>query len=311
MVKKLAVIEAPTKDEIYTPVVIGGMEIEILDETGTSAWDAVLDTTLDKHIETLVAKGTQGRKRKYLHASDILKKEYKWHSTQRDFCYRQCVLAATELYEPVETFLDPHTRAVYENGEKIHERWQHWFELAGISLGTEVKHKEDETGLRLTTDAIVDLYEDGRPWIAEIKGYQLTTYNSMVWEVKPSKNNPGKYKEEPPEDAHRQLQLYMHMTGIHIGIVLVECKNDQKFHTWECFYQPELIADIIIRINTADVMAKDHMDTGNVPERICESITCSRARECGMKEACFMDDEERDQVRLIKIGRMTSHDLEL
>lgn len=313
--KAAAVVEEETSleqaEQLYTLVKLGGRSYEVVDQEHDTTFENLIDNSLDRRLDEIIAKGSMGRKRKHLHASDILRKEFKWNSTERDFCYRQCVLAGSELYEPVETFLDPHTRAVYENGEAIHGRYQRWFEMAQVSLGTEVRHMEVGTGLRLTTDAIVDLYENGVPYIAEIKGYKLKTYNKLVYTTLPDRyrHKPGVYRKEPPEDAHRQLQLYMHMTGIHQGFVLVECKDDQYYHAWECEYNPDVIEDIIIRVNTTDVMVKSHVRTGNLPERICESKECTRARECSMRDACFMGETTRQQYRQWRLRQITVHDV--
>lgn len=94
----------------------------------------------------------------------------------------------------------------------------------------------------------------------------------------------------PKLDHVIQIQTYMWLTGLKWGIVLYWQKGENGVAA--------LIEHLIERDEETIMMIKDTLksiwegvDGGSLPDRICDSPTCPRAKACAVKDACFgLDD---------------------
>lgn len=88
-----------------------------------------------------------------------------------------------------------------------------------------------------------------------------------------------------PQDAHRkQIQMYMFLTGIKDGIILYFNKNESTVHHFDEVYDHKIVDQMLDNL----AKARDGMRKKVVPsEKICESKSCARAKQCPVREICF------------------------
>jgi hypothetical protein len=97
----------------------------------------------------------------------------------------------------------------------------------GVVKATEVQIK---TGLfRGRADAI--LFNDGKLAVLEIKSV--------------NKGEFGKLKKFASWQAYAQLQMYLHCLNIEDGIILVECKDDQRLKEFHIRRKPRIAREQI------------------------------------------------------------------
>lgn len=199
------------------------------------------------------------------HASAILAPENEW-------CVRRHVLSA--LYPEAAERAVPkpwgsHTNAVFLNGWHLHEKYQQLLSTHGQVLEVETAHYDETRMLHFTPDAIV-LF-DGQPYVVEIKGYCLESYNRL--------DEAG----EPPQAAHHQANFYCHLLGIEHALILVECKNTQEFKVW-CIQHDAALARVYLDRCYA---IKGAITTKSLPSRTCSSCRDRLAEKCPMRTLCF------------------------
>ena len=208
-----------------------------------------------------------------LHASALLIPEEQW-------CVRRHVLAERfpDRVERIELMQwQWKTHSIFENGWDLHQRWQQVFLNAGIAVFNremndyelDLTHVDQEGMLHFSPDAIIEY--GGIQYVVEIKGYNDRTYQQMI------------AAPHPPEAAHRQCNLYMHMLGLKRGFVLVENKNTQDFHVWAVAYDFDMTQLYIDRL----YQVKGKLATGSMPARKCFSPGDTLARSCPMRKICF------------------------
>jgi len=207
-------------------------------------------------------KGARGG----LHASSILAPE----KGNNQFCYREQVL--NMFFKPVVPALSPRLLQIFLHGWSLHEKWQSLFVECGVAVQVETTRKSSTWDLYHTPDAIIEIL--GRKYVVEIKS--MSTFQFVKLNT-------------PPANAIRQVQLYMHLTGIPDGIVLVEDKNNQDFKVWEVEYDPEFVAPFLSRLDNIQKLLKIYKKDQRLPRRLlsCESIESGRAKNCPLRDACF------------------------
>ena len=210
-------------------------------------------------------------KRVGLHASAII-------AGDSDFCIREQVLSL--IYEQSQgKELPVGSLKIFAAGSSIHEKWQKMFtvcseKIPGFKLvRVEARSFSEKWKLYFTPDAIVEINE--KNYIVEIKSMNEWAYKSAM----KSKN--------PHPSARKQLQLYMHLTGIHNGLILLENKNNQDFELFEVHYEYDEVVKYLDRLQEIKSEYKDLVKNKIEPERICKASTVKRAKECNMCKACF------------------------
>lgn len=125
----------------------------------------------------------------------------------------ECARRFVYLMGGVEIVPDvgPQLRRIFDNGDSVHERIVKYFREANILLATEERILSKPVPISGYIDAIVEL--DATPFIVEIK-----SINDRGFEAR-------KQMQKPKDDHYKQIQLYMHVRGIHQGLVWYENKN--------------------------------------------------------------------------------------
>jgi hypothetical protein len=205
------------------------------------------------------------------HASSILQAPSEW-------CLRRQVLLALypeQAKHPESKPWDAHTNAVFLNGWLLHEKYQRLFQDHARVVEVETSHYDETRYLHFTPDAVIEYA--GQRYVVEIKGYKQETFEKL------------EESSDPPEGAHKQCNLYMHILGIERGIVLVENKNTQQYKVWIIEHDATLAQEYTDRMYSV----KGAVLTRRIPVRACTSKTDRRAEKCPMKALCFSGGLER------------------
>lgn len=97
---------------------------------------------------------------------------------------------------------------------------------------------------------------------------------------------------ETVHHAREQISLYMHLTGIHRGIICVENKSNQDFLLLPMEYERERVMPYVERAYQIKGKTKIARSQGKLPLRCCQSPNESQARSCPMRNVCFRESEE-------------------
>ncbi len=145
--------------------------------------------------ESLESKARKGKKpkRTYFYVSEAGKTAY-------------------EIFKKLVTvgFYTPRVRRVLDNGNCVHDRIIGYLEQQGVVKAKNVKMNKWLFHGR--ADAILSI--ENKLVVLEVKSMNSNRFENLK-----------KYGERC---AYLQLQLYMHFLGIDDGIILVECKDDQR-----------------------------------------------------------------------------------
>jgi CRISPR/Cas system-associated exonuclease Cas4 (RecB family) len=226
---------------------------------------------------------TKKRDTKYLHPSEICK---------RDWCPRSSmykILGEVETKEKQHGFT---TLNIFATGHLIHNKWQGWLERSGLVKQSELPIFNEEYHIMGTADGLIE--DANGQAILEIKsvGTGTVRYENMdlykQYESKEITDSELFKRIRQPFITHlRQLNIYMHVTGIHHGIILYEWKATQECKEFEVRYQPALIQHIL----AAASLVKQHLQNGTLIDRPewaeKNHKTC---KQCPYKDICWSDD---------------------
>jgi len=133
------------------------------------------------------------RKRSYFYISEAGKKPFEIFKNMAGYNY-----------------ISPRMKRIFDNGNDVHQRIVKYLVKQGVIRGIEVKIKTKL--LHGRADAII--FSDGRIAVLEIKTMKKRDFERL--------------KTFCNWKAYVQTQLYMHFLKIDNGIILVECKDDQR-----------------------------------------------------------------------------------
>lgn len=209
-------------------------------------------------------KGSEDRKG--LHGSAIIAEDSK-------FCLREQVLSLIYKRNDQKE-LPVKLLQIFEEGNRIHEKFQDLVDLLGISEGIEARGYQEEFDLYMTPDFICMI--DDRMYVGEIKSCNMFAYKGFI-------------KKRKHKSGNIQLQFYMHFFGIPNGFVIVEDKNSQEFDIFVEKYDYKIIEKYIVRLNEITKAKEKFDESGKLPRRCksCDSWNCKHAENCGMRDACF------------------------
>ena len=214
--------------------------------------------------------GEQG-KRKGLHASSLI-------ATEAEFCLR-CQVLSLFYHQLQSEHIPVGLKRVFEAGNAIHEKYQRLFLRAGFSKPDEL----DKT--QFNQEYMIAFSPD---IICRIPDF----YNGvMVGEIK-SMNTHLFQKGTKHPSAYKQLQWYLHLTGINKGFVLLEDKNSQAIRFEIYDYEPTIS---IVPINRANEIIERFNELKNtsgkrgMPKKCkeCDSSQCKKAASCNMQLSCW------------------------
>lgn len=210
-----------------------------------------------------------------LHASSVVQFDDEW-------CYREHVL--NHFYEGQTAEHPARTLRIFYHGWVMHEKWQRFFMDYGLADRVETTEKSAFYRLSFTPDAILkmDIGKGLKRYVWELKGMHTAGFQKL---------------NEPPENAVRQANLYMHMLAIPQAVIHVEDKNTQEHKCWVIEYDPEIVRPFIGRILTFQKMLTLYPEKTPKRHAFCTSITEKRATKCPMKEICFSEYADREPFR--------------
>jgi hypothetical protein len=171
----------------------------------------LLSTMINRHYEEKQKYGTRPMRK--LHPSTI------------GMCQRKIVF---DMLMVPKAPVDVQLIRVFENGHSMHQRYEKLFEEMGILVQAEMKLEADEISGH--TDALIRipsfLNPHGELYLVELKSASSKSFKWM------KENNT-------PKTEHRaQLTFYMHLSGIHKGIIFVEDKDTQEVWEYHLDYDP-------------------------------------------------------------------------
>lgn len=275
---------------------MGSLRDEIRKETlgnPTSSGDLLIETKLNKlfflpevmedELKMIRMQYSQkGGDRYGLHASSII-------DTENHFCYRQQVLSLFFKQSQGEN-IPVGLKRIFEAGTSIGEKWQRLFLRGGLGKPEwmDISQFKKEYDLSYTPDAIIVIGKT--KYLVEIKSQNTFAFKKAT-------SHPS---------GQKQLRLYMYLTGIENGFVLVEDKNTQDIKIFPEVNNPVNIEEYIERLEMIQVYKHKFIKNKKPPKRICKSSTCKRAEECAMKDACFNIGMKR--VKLTNVQKNSSRD---
>ena len=198
-----------------------------------------------------------------LHASAILASDNK-------FCYREQVLSL--FYKQAQGENIPiGLKRIFEEGNFIGEKWQRLFIRGNLGdyCDMDISRFNDVYDLSFTPDIVATIGK--YKYVVEVKSQNTFSF-------KKQKGHPG---------GELQCLFYQFLEGIHRGFVLVEDKNTQAFKVLMVKYEPTKLEKYIDRLEMIQTYKKKFIVHKKAPKRICNSSSCKRAEECGMRDACF------------------------
>ena len=134
--------------------------------------------------------------------------------------------------------------------------------------------KDEVNGIKGKCDGIIVYH--GRPVALEIKTKNGTAFDKMT----------------KPDEAHiLQLNMYLHYLQLDYGLFMYVRKGEVSApKEFLIKYDPDIVQagmDLVKKLNT-DVRE------GNLPEKVCDSRSCSKALKCPWRSECFSSSIEKD-----------------
>lgn len=219
-------------------------------------------------IRQVMTRGAETQERKGLHASALIVGE-------KDFCLRQQVLSL--LYKQLQgEQLSVGLMRIFEEGNAVHEKWQRLFIRAGFSKPgqLDVTRLNKKYNISFTPDIICKIpdFYDGR-MVGEIKSVNTYQFQKMI-------RHPS---------AHKQLQWYMFLTGIHKGFVLCEDKNTQDFKCEVYDFDIESIKPFVDRAESIKKAFENVIENHKMVKRpdFAKSPDCKKCGSCAMRNSCW------------------------
>ena len=221
-----------------------------------------------KFVKMVMTRGYENQERVGLHASSFIVGE-------KEFCIRAQVLSL--MYKQLQGEQIPvGLKKIFEEGNAIHEKWQRLLIRAGYASANtlDVTQFNKQFRISFTPDIICkipEFYED--KMVGEIKSVNTFQFQRMV-------KHPS---------ASKQLQWYMHLTGIHKGFVLCEDKNTQDIKLEVYDYDSMIVAPYIERAEAIKYHYKRVHSEGKMVKRPSDakSSDCKRCSKCVMRDACW------------------------
>lgn len=225
-----------------------------------------------KFVKMVMTRGYENQERVGLHASSFIVGE-------KEFCLRAQVLSL--MYKQLQGEQIPvGLKKIFEEGNAIHEKWQRLLIRAGYAQATtlDVTQFNKQFRISFTPDIICkipEFYED--KMVGEIKSMNTYQFKDMI---KKGKRHPS---------ASKQLQWYMHLTGIHKGFVLCEDKNTQDTKLEVYDFDSMVVAPYIERAEAIKYYYKRVHSEGKMVKRPSDakSSDCKRCSKCVMRDACW------------------------
>lgn len=232
---------------------------------GVAAEEATISAIFDRmFIAWNDAKGA----RMGIHASSVL--------NDKDFCYREQIF--TLFHKPKVSKLPVGLLRIFLEGWSVHQKWQDLLKVEGLATEIEKTRYHELYDLHFTPDAIVVINDV--EYVLEIKSMNTFQFKNL---------------RKCPPAAERQANLYMHCTGVHRAIILIDDKNSQEFKVYVVEYNEEVARPYTKRLSNIAKLRPYYRDLGMAPKRIpdCKNSSSKRAEKCPYGEICFAKKADR------------------
>ncbi len=168
----------------------------------------------------------------------------------------------------VEPKIDARLYRVFDNGHEVHERWYSYFDGMGVLVEKEKKIRvEDPVPISGTVDAIIDW---GGKKVVEVKSISQEGFDLR------------KFYKKPKKDHVEQLQVYLSVLEIDIGLIIYESKNTQDFKIFRVDRDESIYTK---RIKTWQKYYKN-IQEGKLPPRPY-TRTSKACSECELETYCW------------------------
>lgn len=210
--------------------------------------------------------------------SRVIVPRYKKNNGFHPSTTNECARYAVYLFRGIELpqTHSPQVQRIFDNGHAMHERVTGYFKEMGILVHDEYPISHKNPPLEGTLDAIIEW--DG-PKVVEIKsiGDAGFIYRKLY--------------HKPKDEHYRQIQLYMHSTGIFEGFLLYENKNTQELLPIHVHYDEPFILKLFKKYDKI----YGAYEKGILPARPYKS-TSVKCERCQLKEHCFSDPDEGQKI---------------
>lgn len=207
-----------------------------------------------------------------LHATSII-------APESEFCLRQQVLSLLFAQSQGEE-LPVKALQIFAAGNSIHEKWQNMLlqctNMEGNAIRlirNEARSFDERYELYYTPDSIVEINDT--IYIVEYKSMNTFAYQHAI------------KSSNPHPSARKQLQLYMFLTGLSNGLILIEDKNTQEFLIYKVEANYTEVLPYIDRLSEVQAAKQEYLEYKVLPNKKCKNQYSSRAKRCNMQEACF------------------------
>ena len=256
------------------------------------------------------------RDTEHFHPSEICK---------RDWCVRQSAYRMMGYEQTNPEKPKPFkTLNIFEEGNRIHRKWQGWLKDIGLLQGqwycTECenvwygKPSCPECNSKQVDYQEVPLYDEDQHIIGHADGHVELNGEDYLIEIKSVGIGTFRYENFPlfkkyadreitadqmwndvtrPFLSHlRQGSLYMHCTGITKMIFLYEWKASQDIKEFVVSYKPEVVSGILSTCNTGLV----HMGKGAIPPipDWIDNKDHSACKYCTYRTICWSKDDNTE-----------------
>lgn len=273
-----------------------------------------IDIDLEKLINKILVKKSQSNDRDYTH----------FHSSEFYACHRKLVYKYYEAKgicspsEPAAKFIAPQLQRIFDNGHGVHFRLGKNLEQTKILRGRwrcsscskvfgkketlgihrpqkcdcggqkfhyqEVGFYDPETMIGGRVDAILDLRGVGDipEDASEEESHLLVDFKSM--------RSEAFRKLVGPKDSHFiQIQVYLHLSGLRVGKLLYENKNDQKFREFLVPRDESCIQKIIADGQSLKKIVTSTNSKGQhtLPPRAHKKNNVKECVECAFRSHCW------------------------
>lgn len=263
------------------------------------------------------------RDTEHFHPSEICK---------RDWCVRQSAYRMTNYKETnPEKPKAFKTLNIFEEGNRIHRKWQGWLKDIGILRGqwycrecTHVWYGEplcEECHSKQVDYHEVPIFDEDHHIIGHADGHIKTDEDYLI-EIKSVGIGTFRYENFPlfkkyanreitadqmwndvtrPFLSHlKQGSLYMHCTGIKKMIFLYEWKASQDIKEFVVSYKPEVVSDILATCKTG----LTHMGKGAIPPRPdwIDNKDHSACKYCTYRTICWSNDDNTEVLPEVRLS---------
>jgi len=221
----------------------------------------------------LFSRGTGCVLRAGLHVSSIT-------TAPTKYCPREQVLALLYAPRDMGRTTNPALLRIWEEGNFIHKKWQRLFLRGGLCAPEDLDRTRYNQNymLQYSPDAEINLFN--KNFIVEIKSMNCFIYD----------------KTEKHVEGEKQLRMYMYLSGIKNGIILMENKNTQDFKLNIISHNEDKIVEFISRLE----FIKSCYEAKTMPDRHdqCKTELSKRCQECAYSIPCWCDKSLRKGLLL-------------